>query len=134
MKTLLVLEDEPTLRKLLRRMLKQYQVLEAATVEEAMDLFSNHHRQVDLLVADVTLPTSSGIVVALLLRFEAPDMPVILTSGYPVSNWSPRDSGDLERLGSKSVAILQKPFLAQDLLTTVGRLMGEPQSAIAGTA
>ena len=61
-------------------------------------------------------------------------MPVILTSGYPEANWSPRDSADLERLGSKSVAILQKPFPAQELLTTVRRLIGEPQSAIARTA
>lgn len=133
-KTILVLEDEPPLLKLLRHMLKQYKVLEAATAEQALGLFSDHHRPINLLVADVTLPTSSGIVVALLLRFEVPDMPVILTSGYPEANWSPRDSADLERLGSKSVAILQKPFPAQELLTTVRRLIGEPQSAIARTA
>ena len=60
MKTILVLEDEPPLLKLLRHMLKQYKVLEAATAEQALGLFSDHHRPINLLVADVTLPTSWG--------------------------------------------------------------------------
>lgn len=134
MKTLLVLDDEPQLLKLLRHVLNQYKVLEAATADQALELFSEHDRRVDLLIADVTLPTRSGIAVALLLRFEVPDMPVILTSGYPVSDWSPRDCGDLERLGSKSVAILQKPFLAQELVGAVCRLTGESQTAATSTA
>jgi len=60
-------------------------------------------------------------------------LPVVLTSGYPVSAWSPQQSADLETLGSKSLAILQKPFNAQTLLNTVRTLIRAPQSA-AGTA
>ena len=41
---------------------------------------------------------------------NTPDLPVILTSGYPVSGWSDRDAAGLERLGPGPVAILQKPF------------------------
>jgi len=133
MKTLLVLEDEPPVPKPPWHVLKQYNVLEAATAEQALRLFFERDRQIDLLVADVTLLTSSGIHVALLLRFEIPNLPVVLTSGYPVNDWSPRDSADLERLDSRSVAILQKPFLAQELLNTVARLTGEPQTGIPKT-
>jgi hypothetical protein len=76
------------------------------------------------LVADVTLPAHSGIQVALLLRTAIPDLPVILTSSYPVSDWSDRDSDDLGRLGVRSMAILPKPFQAQILLKTVHELTG----------
>jgi CheY-like chemotaxis protein len=123
-KSLLVLEDEPAVMVLLGHMLKQYSLIEAATAEQALRLFEDHDRRIDLLLADVTLPTSSGIQVALLLRSEIPNLPVILTSGYPLSVWSERDAADLERLGSTSVAIVQKPFKAQVLPNTVREMIG----------
>jgi CheY-like chemotaxis protein len=45
---------------LLRRTLTEYNLLEAATAEEALQLFARHDPHVDLLLTDVTLPTSSG--------------------------------------------------------------------------
>ena len=115
-------------------MLKQYTVVEAATAEQALRLFTEHDYQFDLLLADVSLPTSSGIQVALLLRSAIPELPVILTSGYPVSGWNDRDSADLARLGSNSIAILQKPFQARVLLDAVRELTGGPQPEKARTA
>ena len=135
MKTLLVLDDESVLLKLLGAALKKhYNIIEAATAEQALRLFNEHDRRVDLLLADVTLPTSSGIQVALLLRSEIPGLPVILTSGYPVGDWTDRDSAVLERLGSSSMAIIQKPFQSQILLKTIRALLGEPQTELARTA
>ena len=131
MKTLLVLEDEPSLMKLMQRMLVSYSVIEATTAEEALRLFTEHGRHVDLLVADVTLPISSGIQVALLLRTEVPDLPVLLTSGYPVSDWTGREYTDLQRLGSTSVALLSKPFQADELSNAVRELLGANTSEAA---
>ena len=128
MKTLLVLEDEPSLMILLRRTLKEYNLLEAATAEEALHLFAKHDRRVDLLLADVMLPTSSGLRVAYSLRSEIRNLPVILTSGYPVNVWSDRDRVDLEQLGSNSLAIVQKPFQTQALSKLVHDLLGTPMS------
>jgi DNA-binding NtrC family response regulator len=133
-KALLVLEDDPSVMMLLRLMLEQYNLIEASTAEQALRLFTDHGRKIDLLVADVTLPTISGIHLALLLRSEVPDLPVILTSGYPVSVWSDPDSADLERLGTRSVTMLQKPFQAQDLLDAVRELTETGPSEAAGTA
>ena len=122
MTKILLLEDESSLLALMRRMLEPYNLIEATTAEQALRLFYQNGRQVDLLVADVTLPTSSGIQVALILRQEIPELPVILTSGYPVDTWGDRDSADLDKLGSKSVAILAKPFQSQLLLNAVREL------------
>jgi CheY-like chemotaxis protein len=123
MKTLLVLEDNSSVMTFLRMMLAKYSLLEASTAEQALRLFAASGRQVDLLVADLNLPKSSGIQVALLLRSKSPTLPVILTSGYPVSAWSVRDSADLERLGSRSVSILPKPFQAQELSNAICELL-----------
>jgi two-component system cell cycle sensor histidine kinase/response regulator CckA len=134
MKTLLVLEDESAVMTLLRHMLKQYALIEAATAEQALGVLADPGRRIDLLIADVTLPTGSGIQVAQSLRAQIPNLPVILISGYPRSDWSARDFTDLERLGSNSVTILQKPFLSHTLLNAVLRLIGAPQASGAGNA
>ena len=132
-KTILVLEDEGSLMRLMLHMLKQYRVIEANTAEQALILSSAHGRQVDLLIADVMLPSLSGIQVALLLRSQIPDLPVILTSGYLVGNWRAVDSADLERLGSSLVTVLQKPFQEKGLLAAVRELLA-PLPEETGTA
>ncbi len=134
MKTLLVLDDHPGVVDFLRDILRQYRVLEAATAEQALHLFRTYSREIDLLLSDVTLPRSSGIQIALLLRSEIPDLPVILTSGYPVSDWKDRDCTDLQRLGSTKVSLLAKPIQVQDLLTTIDNLTGAGPSEIGRTA
>ncbi len=131
MKTILLLEDEPALMNLVRRMLAPYSVLEAATAAEALRQFQQHG-QVDLLIADVSLPVSSGIQVALLLRAENPHLAIILASGYPTSNWDEKDLGDLARLGPGSVAVLQKPFSTTVLRERVAALIGAPSTLSAG--
>ena len=125
MKAILVLEDEPSLMKLLRHTLKDYRMIEATTAEEALMLFIDHDYLIDLLVADLTLPRKSGAQVAVHFRSKIPDLPVILTSGYPVSGWKERDSADLRRLG-QPVAVLQKPFTGHQLLDAIGDLTGCP--------
>jgi len=134
MKTLLVLEYDPPVMKLLGRMLKDYRVVSATTPEEALMSFIDLNHRVDLLLADLTLPTMSGIQVALLLRKKLPAVPVILTSGNPSSSWSRRDSADLQRLGSKSVVILQKPLETQVLLKAVSELLGTSSAGLTTTA
>jgi two-component system, cell cycle sensor histidine kinase and response regulator CckA len=130
MKTVLLLEDELSIMKLLRQVLRQYCLVEAATAEEALMLFIDHDHKIDLLVADLTVSIRSGIQVALLLRTRLPALPVVLTSGYPVSDWNVQDSADLERLGSNSVTILQKPFSAKVLMSAVHELLeGAPFKA-----
>jgi CheY-like chemotaxis protein len=133
-KTILVLEDNASVMMVLRLMLEPYSLIEASNAEQALRLFTGHGCKIDLLVADLTLPRSSGIQVALLLRSKIPTLPVILTSGYPVSGWSDRDSDDLKRLGSRSVAILQKPFQAEALLDAVRDLIKTAPSEATGTA
>ena len=134
MKTILLLDDEPVVMMLLRIMLKHYRLIEASTAEQALQLFTDRGRQLDLLLADLTLPKISGIQVALVFRSEIPNLPVILMSGFPLSSWTDREYTDLERLGSNSVTILQKPFTPRALSNAVCELIGVPPPELARTA
>jgi CheY-like chemotaxis protein len=134
MKTLLVLEDEPLVMNLLRFTLKKYNLVEARNAEEALRFFHDSDREIDLLLADLSLPVSSGVLVALILRCEIPVLPVILISGYPASDWNDRDTADLKRLGSDSVIVLQKPNRPRLLLSAIDELIGKEQPQKAATA
>jgi FixJ family two-component response regulator len=120
----------------LRELLKEYDLIEATTAAEAFRLFRERKREVALLVADVTLPVSSGIQVAVHLRSEIPALPIvlILTSRHPVNIWIDRDTTNLERLGSDSVTIIAKPFQAQVLTSAVCELIGKPRAEAARMA
>jgi len=130
MTTILLLEEKPSVMKLLGHMLAQYNVIKARTAEEALLLFIDLDYQVDLLIADLTMPNRSGIQVALLLRSKLSSLPVILTSRDPVSCWSAQRLADSNRLGSRWVAIVQKPFAADDLLNAVRELTGTAPSPV----
>jgi CheY-like chemotaxis protein len=133
LKSILVLEDESVVMNVMRHMLRSYSLMEASTVEQALNLFQGHRENVGLLLADLTLAVSSGVELALLLRQASPFLPVIVTSGYPVGNWSLVDGGNLLRLGTTSVVVLQKPFRRQLLLDTIFDLMGEQPVLSPGT-
>ena len=114
--------------------MRHYNIIKVENAEQALRAFIEHDRLVDLLVADLSLAAGSGITVALLLRSVMPELPIILTSGYPVNCWSERESADLARLGANSVVILQKPFVSQTLPTTIMALTGGPHPEVARTA
>jgi CheY-like chemotaxis protein len=133
-KTILVLEDEPLVMKLLRQVLKTYNVIAAGTAEQALAILANHECPVDLLVTDVRLPTLSGIQVALRIRSDRPDFPILLVSGYPAEGWRDVDAADLQELGSNCVVVLQKPFHAKVLLKAACELLGASSIDLAKTA
>jgi CheY-like chemotaxis protein len=131
--TILILEDEAIVMRLIRTVLTPlgHTLLEARTAEEAFQRFEDADACIDLLIADVTLPTSSGIRVALELRSLLPYLRIILTSGYPPSMWDEQNAAELLELPSDSVATLQKPFLPKILLKMVTRFVGVSSTATA---
>jgi CheY-like chemotaxis protein len=82
--TFLVVDDEPQVRRLARRALERegYRVIEATDGLEALGLFTQDAR-IDLLVTDVRMPHTDGIVLAAALRRRFPAIPVLFMSGYP---------------------------------------------------
>jgi PAS domain S-box-containing protein len=83
--TILVVEDEAPLRKLVRIVFEQcgYQVMEAATGKDAMAIWTEHGAEIDLLFTDMVMPDGmTGMELAENLVQQKPDLNVIFTSGY----------------------------------------------------
>jgi PAS domain S-box-containing protein len=83
--TLLIVEDEPSLKELICRVLEAqgYEVLSASNGKDALHVASNHKKgAIHLVISDVVMPLMSGKVMAEWLRASYPDLPILFTSGY----------------------------------------------------
>jgi len=82
--TVLVVEDEPEVRRLVERLLrgKGYRVLSAGSPTEAVALAKAHDAAIDLLLTDVIMPGMNGRELARLLAPARPAMRVLYMSGY----------------------------------------------------
>jgi CheY-like chemotaxis protein len=82
-KRVLIVDDETIIRQVFRDlMIKECEVLEAGTAEEALELLKRGE-PVDLIVTDKNLPGMSGLALAGQARKLRPTLRVILMTGYP---------------------------------------------------
>jgi two-component system cell cycle sensor histidine kinase/response regulator CckA len=119
--TVLVLEDEPALRELVRTLLEGggYTVLVAEGVEAALALAERHRGAIRLLLTDVVMPGLSGPEAAARLLAVRPETRVLYMSGYagdPIGRHGLLPAG---------AALLVKPFTAANLLRMVREVLAE---------
>jgi DNA-binding NtrC family response regulator len=102
--SVLVVDDEPTICEMLRMLLEPrgYSVLTAADGEEALEIFRGV--SVQLMIVDKNLPGIDGIEVLRHVRYERPEVDVIIITGY-----ASKDSA-IEALRLGASAYLEKPF------------------------
>jgi len=116
--TILLVEDDGTMRELTRRMLEEhgYRVIEAEDGKAALQRVGSNHA-IDLTLTDVVMRGMSGPELVLRLTESHPAMKVLYMSGY---------TGELlsdERMGAGFV-LLEKPFTRVSLLKTVHVALG----------
>jgi CheY-like chemotaxis protein len=114
MRTILLVEDEQLMRQVMRESLELggYRVLEAANGQEALEALSRSREPVDVLVTDLVMPVMGGTELMRQVRRRQPGVPVVLVSGWPISN---RESID------DRTRFLQKPVTYGQLARAVHR-------------
>jgi two-component system, cell cycle sensor histidine kinase and response regulator CckA len=114
--TILIAEDEPALRRLAARVLRDlgYEVLEAGSGAEAIQVWEQQTRKVDLLLTDLVMPDGfTGRELAKKLEARQTGLKVIYTSGY-----SP-EMGETVFVFREGINFLQKPYQPQTLAKAV---------------
>ncbi len=108
----LVIDDDQDVREVVADMLtaRGLRVLCASEGSAGIDLFRRHRDEIDAVLLDMTMPNMSGEEVYAALRRLAPDVPVIVFSGYSEHSL-PARFGE-----SRPPAFLQKPFTAETLM------------------
>jgi two-component system cell cycle sensor histidine kinase/response regulator CckA len=114
--TILLVEDDPMVRSVGRAILENsgYRVIEAGDGEQAVRIFE--HSAVDLVLLDMTMPRKSGRDTLLEFRRIAPEVPVVMASGYASTA-----ADELVRMGAS--AFVQKPYRPDELIRTLRKVL-----------
>jgi DNA-binding response OmpR family regulator len=121
--SILLVDDEPALVRLLETFLKQrdFEVDACLGSAEALRKFSAAPQRYGLLIADVNMPGTPGDALALRIAGISDTVRILLTSGLPFST-------DRFPAGVRArAAFLQKPFLPRMIMEAVDRLLGPPE-------
>jgi len=112
---ILLVEDEPGVRKIAARALNDfgYDVLQAASVEEALNLYELHRKSIELVLSDVILMDQTALELVTALQAVDPKLKFLLTSGYAdqKAHWS--------EVVARGLPFLQKPYTMANLLKKV---------------
>ncbi len=119
--TILIVEDDDTVRKLTKEILHPYgyRVVEAQGGKSALKMLETFDSQIDLLITDVVMPEMGGRQVAKAVISRYPAAKVLYISGYTdnaIVHHGVLDSG---------VAFLQKPFSLLTLAEKVRQVLDE---------
>src|SRR3954464_6472849 len=126
-RTILVVDDEPEIRKLVGAMVSQsgYTILTADSGEHALTLYKNNKGPIDLLITDVVAPGMSGPMLADKLTEIQPDLRVLYISGYDNTHVVQK------YVVEKGHALLSKPFTVEEMKSKVREMLAP---AVLGSA
>ncbi len=120
--TVLLVEDEPELRAVIRELLQQggYTVIDGPTPEAALAAGDEHTGVIHLVLTDLVMPRIGGLAAAAHVRARRPGVRVLYMSGY--TNAGAEHQAALP----ERHAFLQKPFSVDSLLSKVREVLDSP--------
>lgn len=118
---ILIVEDDEFVREAMAEILAahRYQVFEAKTFAEAIDVFHKHYKQIALLICDVVIPGQNGCELGRLLREFSLQLKIIYVSGYTQNAIARKAELD------KNSRFVPKPFSSQELVAAVNQMFQE---------
>jgi two-component system cell cycle sensor histidine kinase/response regulator CckA len=121
---ILLVEDEETVRAFSARALKTtgYEVFEAGSGEEALEVLDEIGNKVDLIISDVVMPEMDGPTLLSHVRERLPEVKVIFVSGYAEESVR-KDIAD-----DRSVEFLAKPYSLDQINSKVKEVLGAVQA------
>src|SRR5580704_3670365 len=116
-KQVLIVDDEPNLRKILSHQLSRdgYDVLTAEDGEQGLALLREHH--IDLVITDLKMPKVDGMTLLKKALEEEPDLPVILITAHGTIDTA------VETLKAGAVDFVTKPFDKDEVRQIVSKAL-----------
>lgn len=121
-RVILLVEDEPTVRRTVVRLLQTvgYEVIEADSVASGERALAQHGARIDAMLTDLRLPDGSGTALIRAVAARHPKVPVLAMTGYV-------EDAERDQLGA--VTLLAKPFATKELLEQLRVMTRDPRAA-----
>jgi two-component system cell cycle sensor histidine kinase/response regulator CckA len=118
-RTILLVEDEPFVREATSSILESagFEVLPAEDAREAMKIYEESTRGIDLVMTDMVLPGVTGQQLGQDLRQRSPEVLVLVTSGYGNPEY------EVEAPESRTY-FLAKPYSRRTLVDKIEKILG----------
>lgn len=118
-KYVLVIDDDDAVRNVVATVLHHHgcRVLAAAGGPEGLDVYARHHRELDLVLLDLTMPGMDGGKVFARLRATPSHVPVVIMSGFREEELASRFTDEAPP------TFLAKPFKADELMRALSRAL-----------
>lgn len=116
---LIVAEDDPAMRRWLETVLVRMgaSVRMASSGWELLSLLADNHAAIDLVISDVRMPIPYGVDALAMARTAGVTVPFVLITAFP-------DEDLRAAAGTMRAAVLDKPFLAEELEACIRALVG----------
>ena len=116
---ILIVDDEATIRQIAQVFLENYnyRTLMASDGMEAIELYTKHHQEIDVVLMDMMMPSMDGLTAIPALQEINPQVKIIATSGIP----SKSQLDSLAGVGIKD--FLSKPYTITELLDILHKLI-----------
>jgi two-component system cell cycle sensor histidine kinase/response regulator CckA len=114
---ILITEDEASIRMFSVHALKSkgFEVLEASSGEEAIEIIKEQGDTIDVLITDVMMKGMDGTELVEKIKLEYPNLKILFMSGYA------QDA--ISYLSNSDYKFLSKPYTLQELVTTINELI-----------
>jgi two-component system, cell cycle sensor histidine kinase and response regulator CckA len=124
--TVLVVEDEPAVRHIAARGLRErgYRVIEAADGVEALDVLERGAAPIALVLTDIVMPRMGGYELGDRIRRRWPHIALMFTTGYD------QQRGDASGAPRASEVVLEKPYTVESLAKAVRESIDRRKRAI----
>jgi signal transduction histidine kinase/ActR/RegA family two-component response regulator len=128
--TILLAEDEPQVRGVTERLLRQggYRVITASDGAEALTRARSYPGPIDLLITDVVMSNVGGVELARRLEQERPGLRVLYVSGYSWDQTVPASDA------ARGIDFLQKPLSFDALMRKVAQMLNAGSAPAADQA
>ncbi len=116
---ILLVDDEEIIRITAEKMLKSmnYEVILARDGREAVDIFRENHRKIDLVLLDMIMPVLNGRETFNMIRQIDPDVKVVLSSGFSKAE-------DVKQMTEKGLSgFIRKPYRKAELSRIIADIL-----------
>jgi PAS domain S-box-containing protein len=121
---ILVVDDEEIVVRTAKAILQRngYAVLSATNGQQAVNLVGERGNEIDLIILDLTMPVMGGAEALTRIQAIAPDVPVIISSGYDAS------TANSEFEGQNVIGFIHKPTPVPEFLLAVRNALQEAKA------